>query len=68
MVISIIRRHRLDRAIAMQQIREDWWQLRRAAEARRPDTIVWRLQRVQQTRGMHKLTLPELMVASGTVR
>ena len=68
MTISLIRRHRVDRAIALQQIREDWWQLRRAVESKRPDTVVWRLQRVHQTKGMHKLTLPELMVASGTVR
>ncbi len=52
----------------MQQLREEWWQLHRAVLAKRPDAVIWRLQRLQKTRGMHKLTLAEMLVASGSVR
>lgn len=68
MALTIPRRQRVERALVLSLVGQDWWQLRRAAEAKRPEAVLWRLQRVQQSKGMHQLTLPEMLVASGSVR
>ncbi len=68
MAIHVMRRQRVDRTVAMRELREDWWQLRKAVQAQRPEAVLWRLQRVQKTKGMHRLTLAEMLVGSGTIR
>ncbi len=68
MAITVASKHREDRGLLMQQLREEWWQLHRAVLAKRSDAVIWRLQRLQKTKGMHKLTLAEMLVASGSVR
>ncbi|MBA2364766.1 MAG: hypothetical protein H0V86_14670 [Chloroflexia bacterium] len=54
--------------LLLKQVREDWWQVHRAVRSNRPEAVIWRLQRLERTRCMHALTLPELLVASGSIR
>lgn len=67
MAVHVAPKQRLDRAEAIEQVREEWGQIRKAVAANRPEAVLWRLQRVHQARGMHKLTLAELLVAGGTI-
>jgi len=66
--ITLARRQHEDRMLLLKQVREDWWQVHRAVRSNRPEAVIWRLQRLEQTRCMHALTLPELLVASGSIR
>ena len=68
MAVQAARKQRVERAQAIREAREEWWALRKAVEAERGDAVIWRLQRLQKAKGMHRLTLAELLVAGGTVR
>ncbi len=68
MAITVASRQREERGVLMQQLREEWWQLRRAVQANRPEAVTWRLQRIEKSKAMHKLTLAELLVAGGSIR
>lgn len=57
-----------ERNLLMLQLREDWWKLHRAAEAKRPEAVIWQLQQIEQTKRTHNLTLAEMLVGSGCVR
>ena len=67
MAVHVARKQRLDRAEAIEQVREEWGQIRKAVAANRPEAVLWRLQRVRQVKGTHKLTLAELLVGGGTI-
>ena len=64
---NVARRQRVERTLVLRQLREDWIHLHRAAAAKRPETVIWRLDRVQRAKSMHHLTLAELLIASGAV-
>ena len=68
MAITVASRQREERGVLMQQLREEWWQLRRAVQANRPEAVTRRLQRIEKSKAMHKLTLAELLVAGGSIR
>lgn len=68
MAITLARKQREERAAVLQELREDWIQMRKAVQSNRPEAVLWRLQRVQQAKGMHQLTLPEMLVASDVIR
>ncbi len=67
MAVSIVRKPSVERALVLEQVRQDWKQLHKAAEAKRSEAILWRLQRLEKAKGMHQLTLAEMLVASGAV-
>ncbi|MDP9382812.1 MAG: hypothetical protein M3Q29_22250 [Chloroflexota bacterium] len=67
-MVSRGQRHVEERALLLRHVRDDWRQLRQAVNAKRPQAVMWRLHRVQQTKGMHRLSLAEMLVASGCVR
>ncbi len=68
MAITLARRQQEDRMMLLKQVRDDWWQVHRAVRANRLEAVIWRLQRLERTRVLHALTLPELLVASGSIR
>ena len=65
---TTIQRQGVERTLAIRELREDWRLLAKAVKAGRPEAVLWRLRRVQQTRGMHGITAAEMLVASGAVR
>lgn len=67
MAVHVERRQRLDRAEAIEQVRQEWGQIRKAVAANRPEAVLWRLQRVRQAKGTYNLTLAELLVGGGTI-
>ena len=67
MAVTVARKHKEERGVLMRDLQQEWRQLRKAAQAHRFDAVLWRLGRVRQAKGMHQLTLAELLVGSGSV-
>ncbi len=69
MAIKIIKgRTRFERVAALEQLSNDWWQLHKAAQARRYDSVIWHLHKMKVFSKMHKMSLPEMLVASGSIK
>lgn len=68
MSISFSPRTRAPRSSVVAEAKRSWWQLHRAAQAKEYGALVAGLRQLDRCRHSQALTLPEMLVASGSVR